>query len=271
MTILFKRRYCAIPKTTLPTSFLLTLVLLWLTQVTEALKDKDLMPRGIRQSPIRLMAVPRLTSVESNTIAPLLWRYATKQFNPSLILPDERVHLVTEAGRLAPTGYGLQPFRLDVVPRNPIIRHALYEASYKQNQTRDASHLIIMSPLRCISETHIDRFVQLTAQTQHRPLDAMSGFKNMISSVLSLSDSDKAAWAQRQAYIALGFMLTTAAHEGIDACPMEGIQGSEYDRILNIPSTYKSLVQIAIGIRDNDKYTLMPKVRFPSSELITWH
>lgn len=41
-------------------------------------------------------------------------------------------------------------------------------------------------------------------------------------------------WAQRQAYIAMGFLLETAALLKIDATPMEGLDPKAYDEILNL-------------------------------------
>ena len=49
-----------------------------------------------------------------------------------------------------------------------------------------------------------------------------------------MSHEDRHAWNIRQAYIALGQLMTTAAVLGIDACPMEGISAAGYDHILGL-------------------------------------
>ena len=64
--------------------------------------------------------------------------------------------------------------------------------------------------------------------------------------------------------------MTCAAVLGVDACPMEGINPAEYDRILNLQgSGYKTVVALALGYRaEGDKYAKLAKVRYDRSELV---
>jgi len=77
-------------------------------------------------------------------------------------------------------------------------------------------------------------------------------------------------WATRQSYIALGNVMTCAALLGVDACPMEGLNPREYDRILGLHGTgYATVVACAFGYRaSGDKYAGQTKVRFETSHLI---
>jgi nitroreductase len=65
--------------------------------------------------------------------------------------------------------------------------------------------------------------------------------------------------------------MTSAAVLGIDACPMEGISASAYDRILGLEgSGYATAVACALGYRTaGDKYAVMPKARFERSKVIS--
>jgi nitroreductase len=40
------------------------------------------------------------------------WRYATKRFNPEESIDEKDYQVIKEAIRLAPTSYGLQPFKI---------------------------------------------------------------------------------------------------------------------------------------------------------------
>lgn len=62
-----------------------------------------------------------------------------------------------------------------------------------------------------------------------------------------------------------------AAVLGIDACPMEGLDPTEYDRILSLPEKgYTTSVACALGYRaDDDKYASAPKVRFEEGEVLS--
>lgn len=72
------------------------------------------------------------------------------------------------------------------------------------------------------------------------------------------------AWAQRQAYIAMGQVMFSAAIQEIDSCPLEGLDPAAYDKILGIEnSDYKTIAAVAFGYRSNeDKYQNFSKVRF---------
>jgi nitroreductase len=79
-------------------------------------------------------------------------------------------------------------------------------------------------------------------------------------------------WATRQAYIALGNLMTCAAVLGVDACPMEGFVPAEYDRVLGLgDSGYASVVCCALGYRAaSDKYAGLAKVRFEIKDLVRY-
>ena len=77
-------------------------------------------------------------------------------------------------------------------------------------------------------------------------------------------------WAARQCYIALGNLMTAAAVLGVDACPMEGLSPSEYDKVLQLHgSGYATVVACALGYRAaGDKYASLAKVRYDTTDLV---
>jgi len=77
-------------------------------------------------------------------------------------------------------------------------------------------------------------------------------------------------WAARQAYIALGNFLTSAALLGIDACLMEGIEAEKYNEILGLDKKgLSAIVVAAAGYRaEGDQYAALQKVRFPRDEVL---
>lgn len=84
-----------------------------------------------------------------------------------------------------------------------------------------------------------------------------------------MNEEQRLAWAAKQAYIALGVLLSAAADMEIDACPMEGFQPGKFDEILGLKELGLTSVVIApIGYRaDTDVYSKMAKVRRPTDEL----
>jgi nitroreductase len=64
-------------------------------------------------------------------------------------------------------------------------------------------------------------------------IEKLIEYKNMmISTIESRTPEQRKGWNQKQAYIAMGVILTTAALLGIDACPMEGFDPEKYNEIL---------------------------------------
>ena len=86
----------------------------------------------------------------------------------------------------------------------------------------------------------------------------------------NMDDNQTLAWAKNQVYIALGQLMTSAAVLGIDACPMEGIVPTEYDRILGLENSgFSTTVACAMGYRSSsDKYAELPKVRYSANEIL---
>jgi nitroreductase len=112
----------------------------------------------------------------------------------------------------------------------------------------------------------------LTAAARNLPLDspAISGYGKVISAFVSSPGFSVKEWSTRQAYIALGNLMTSAALLGIDTCPMEGLDPVKYDEILGLEEQgFATVVACAVGYRsESDKYASVPKVRFDADEVI---
>ncbi len=200
------------------------------------------------------------------------WRYATKRFDASRKLSKEQLEILLDAARMAPSSYGLQPFEIMVV-ENDDLRKQLKEAAYGQPQLTEASHVIVFTANKNVDEVLVDSFMQRVAKSRGQSTESLKDFRAMLlGSVSGKSEQEKFQWAARQAYIALGFLLATAAIEGIDACPMEGFNNAEFDRILNLEQKgLKSVVMATVGFRSaDDKYAALPKVRKTQDELFTF-
>ncbi|MEM7782544.1 MAG: NAD(P)H-dependent oxidoreductase [Planctomycetota bacterium] len=203
-------------------------------------------------------------------IEDLQWRYATKAFDPQQVVPEETVQHLLQATNLAATSYGLQPFRF-VLIRDQELQDKLITSSYGQRQVADASHVIVIAIRTDVDGDYISSYVDFTEAERNMDPGALDGFKKMmIGTVGAMTDQSKATWASKQAYIALGFLLTACAAAKVDACPMEGFVASEYDEMLNLTSqNLSACVVIPIGYRSSeDKYSDTKKVRRPLDEMV---
>jgi nitroreductase len=201
----------------------------------------------------------------------LKWRYATKQFDPSKQIPDEIWQALEQSLVLAPSSFGMQPWKFFVV-RNPDLRQQLLAHSWKQTQVVDAAVLVVLAIKKDMNDSDVDRYMQRTATVQGAPLESLEGFSKVIKGFLSNPSMDRDGWATRQVYIALGQLMTTAAMLGVDACPMEGIVPAKYDEVLGLAAQgYATVLACPVGYRSaDDKYAAKPKVRFETAEIVQY-
>lgn len=200
----------------------------------------------------------------------LNWRYATKKFDPARKVSDTNLKVLEESVRLAPTSFGLQPFRI-VMVTDPAQRAELVAASWGQHQVQDASHLFVFATLTSLDEAYVDRFIDLTCRVRGISKEKLSGYTNMMKEFLQgLSEEGLRHWASKQAYIAAGFLMETAALLQIDTCPMEGFDAKQYDGILGLGKRGLSTVlALPVGYRSaEDPLARAAKVRFPAEEMV---
>lgn len=201
----------------------------------------------------------------------LRWRYATKRFDATRKIDPSVWATLEEALVLSPSSFGLQPWRFWVV-RNTALRERLVPASWDQRQVADASHLVVFSIQRDVGEEAVNHYLHRMAQVRQIPVESLAGFKKVLLDFLGQPKEsfDVNAWSARQAYIALGNFLTSAALLGVDTCPLEGIDPAQYDEILGLKAKgYRTVVAVAAGYRAaDDKYSVAPKVRFAKEEVV---
>ena len=203
----------------------------------------------------------------------LNWRYATKQFAPTQKISDADWHALGQSLVLTPSSFGLQPWKFYVV-RNAEMREKLVEASWGQRQVVDASHLIVLAIRQDVSGNDVDEYLKRMADVQGVPVEKLEKFGNVVKGFLETPPYplDKNAWSTRQVYIALGFLMYTAAMLGIDTCPMEGFVPAKYDELLGLTDTgYSTVVVCPVGYRSaEDKYIGQPKVRYSTERVVEY-
>lgn len=205
----------------------------------------------------------------SKIIEDLNWRYATKKYDTTKIVSEEDLSIIKESLRLTPTSMGLMPLKFIIV-ENKEIREKLKIAANGQTQITDASHLIVLCAVTNPTEEHVDTHISLTANVRNLDLSSLEGFKKSAKNFLSnFTIEKKQFWTSKQAYIALGMLMSTCAQLRIDATPMEGFNPDQFDEILGLKerNLHTALV-CPIGYRHkDDKYQYLKKVRKTHDDL----
>jgi nitroreductase len=220
----------------------------------------------------KLIAKPIMSNTTNEQlIAALNWRYATKVFDAAKKIPAGTWRTIEQSLVLTPTSYGLQPYKFLVV-QDPAKRAELLPHSWGQKQVVDCSHFVVFTARTEMKKMDVDKLVARISSVRGVPAESMAPYWNMmVGDVVNGPRGKKAhEWAARQAYIALGNLMTCAAVLGVDACPMEGLVPAEYDRILKLEGNgFATVVACALGYRAaSDKYAGLAKVRYEAKDLI---
>jgi nitroreductase len=206
----------------------------------------------------------------SSIINALNWRYATKQFDTTKKLTTEQEATLHEALRLAPSSFGLQPWKFFVV-KDAEVRAKLKDAAWGQPQITDSSELVVFAVPTNLTEADVDTYIASVASTRGMEVADLQGYTDMIKGTMAPMDNEaRMAWATKQVYIALGVLATAAAVEGIDMCPMEGFDAKQFDAILGLTEKgYAARVIAAVGFRSAEDATAgAAKVRYGADTVI---
>ena len=203
-----------------------------------------------------------------NLLESLEWRYATKKMNGDKI-PQDKLERILQATRLAPSSYGLTPYNVIVV-EDQKLKEELQGACYGQTQLTESSAVLVFATWDDVTEDSVNIYINEIARQREIPVESLEGMAGMMKGSLSnMTQEQKISWAQRQAYIGLGFALTAAATEEVDSTPMEGFNPPAVDSILGLQEHgLMSVVVLPLGYRDseNDYLSNAKKVRWEDSK-----
>jgi len=208
----------------------------------------------------------------STLLDQLNWRYATKKMDATKAVPQDKLDVIIEAIRLAPTSSGTQPFELIVVT-NPEKLAEIRKAAGDQAQITDGSHLLVFAAWDNYTAERIDEVTGLNVEARGDLPMLNAYYENLKDSYLPRDTEVNYAHAARQAYIALGVALVAAAEQQVDSTPMEGFDPSKVDEILGLSERgLRSVVLLPLGYRDPTGDWLLPmkKVRKSLETMVSY-
>lgn len=197
-------------------------------------------------------------------------RYACKAMNGDQV-PEEVLHRILEAARLAPTSSGLQPFSILVVT-NQDLKEKIRPVSWNQPQVTSCSHLLVFAAWDTYTEDRINSMFDLTNEVRGFKNEGWEAYRQKLLAEYPGRDAEvNFEHAARQSYIALMAAMTQASFEGVDCTPMEGFSPEAVDEILGLRAKgLRSTVLLPLGYRDAEKDWLvnLAKVRRPMESFI---
>lgn len=215
---------------------------------------------------------------KDNALAVFEFRHACKKFDLDKKIPDEDFAFILEAGRLSPSSFGFEPWRF-VVIQNPELRTKLKDVVWgAQGHLPTASHYVAILCRKDDMRYDSSFIDHLMRDVHHMPEDKIQikreRLKKFQQTDLKLLENQRTLfdWASKQAYIALGNMMTAAAMIEIDSCAIEGYNQEATENILADAGVldkekFGLAVMAAFGYRIDPQ---PPKIRQPLEEITAW-
>jgi nitroreductase/dihydropteridine reductase len=166
----------------------------------------------------------------------LQWRYAVRQFDGTRCTSHELIETLVAATHLSPSAAGLQPYRLVLIENRAVLGTLAEHSMMNKDKILSADGLFVLAIYR---EMSLQAFTTHVSQMVSRGLvpptpEAEVALRHQRFMARLPTPEAFQAWAHKQAYLALGTLLTSCAVLGVDACPMEGFDMERYDEILQL-------------------------------------
>jgi nitroreductase len=175
----------------------------------------------------------------------LAFRHACKLFDEARTVSRADLHYVLEAGRLAPSSLGLEPWRFLVIEDHPLRRH-LRSACWNQSQITSASAVIVILALKsdlALDSPYVHKMLRRLVSSEGELEEATQIYRD-------IARGDLAAWSIAQCHIAAAEMMIAAAIIGLDNCPMGGFEPEAVADVLQIDrGKFDVALLLALGYR----------------------
>ncbi|QDH17550.1 oxygen-insensitive NAD(P)H nitroreductase [Swingsia samuiensis] len=213
-----------------------------------------------------------------NIMDALKSRYTTKMYNPERRIPDEIIEQLKASLRLSPSSVNSQPWHFLLADsaegKARIAKSAAGIFAFNQERIMHASHVIVLCAREDLSSEYQEKLVRQEEKDgrisgQDNVEKALVRREGYIASRLHVGGIE--AWAQKQVYLALGFILLSAAMLGVDSTPIEGFDPAILNAEFNLPEQgLNATVIIALGYRaEDDENARVAKSRFSEEDVFS--
>lgn len=174
-------------------------------------------------------------------------RHACKKFNDKVITKSD-LDAILEAGRLAPSGYGFEPWKFVVVDKE--YSPELAKSCYHQENVATASHnIVILGRMDLKSKDEFARKQVRRFATDEAHFEQILGIYTGWAD--KLSDEQIFHFSQTQCYLPLMQMMNAAIFKGIDSCAIGGFERDKVEAFLGVKKPFGVAVILSLGYGAN--------------------
>lgn len=203
-------------------------------------------------------------------------RFTSKVYDANRQLTEDQQQALFSLLKNSPSSLNLQPWHFHAITSQAgkeQIASAIYDLNSRK--VADAPLVLVFSSLNQLTDEHISAVLE-QEMLDGRYADAASrdkadqGRRGYLANYAGDSQQQR-AWMDRQAYIALGFLLLGAPAMGLQATPIEGFNAERMDQVLGLQQQgLHSVVVATVGYNnDQDFNAKLPKSRLILDKLFT--
>lgn len=202
-------------------------------------------------------------------------RYACKKFLTDKRVSDDDLLQILQAGRLAPSSFGMEPWKFLVIDKEDVLKSLYPYAWGAHNSLNGDTRLVILLAKTTMDDQYIKHIMQdVQGLSDEVIIPRLARLEKFLKDDFDLLTDERNLfdWTGKQAYIALAHMMIMAATMDIDSCPIEGFVKDKVDEVLASyqlidPKVHKVAVMVSFGYRDEP---IKPKKRRAISEVVEW-
>lgn len=169
-------------------------------------------------------------------------RFACREFVAGDSVSSDELARLLEAGHLAPSAFGLEPWRFLTVT-DAAGKAAIEHACFDQPAAATADAFIVIVALVAALDPDTD-YVRVRFEAEARG----QNIEPIYAAYRAHYQADSiAAWALGQCNFAAAHMLLQATHMGIGSCPIGGFDAGALAAALSIPPDDTPALVIALG------------------------
>ena len=199
----------------------------------------------------------------------LAFRHACKVFDEYKIIEEDDFSDILEAGRLAPSSFGLEHWEFEII-RDKELRVKIRKAFWDQIQITSASELIVIYAKIADLDPKSDYVKSSFARKTHHNAAAIEAYTNAFAGFFARfkDERDVYGWSKAQCFLAAQNMMMQAAILGIDSCAIEGYVESELNEVLGIdPSKKRVAMLLPFGYRIKEQ---SPQIRQSLHDIVRY-
>lgn len=194
-------------------------------------------------------------------------RRSTRHFEPDgLLLPREDIEELIQDACLAPSEFGVQPWRFIVV-RDRERKQLLYECAFHQDLVRQASAVVVIC-----GDTRADARVgpEFDARVAAglATLQEARTRTELVRRTIEAGPRARMQMAVRApSYVAMSLMLL-ATERGLASAPIAGFSEEALRRAFAIPDRYLPVLLVALGLAALDRPSPARMPRLPAGAIV---